>query len=619
MSSVRFPCRFLRSSVVDLLKDVVICGMFHYVIVDWVAMPFFSIRMSLFLFRKILPSDPPDLDSYLRMISKGSPEPDPRFMDFVRQEVPRLFRRGWDSRLYSDAALSSTLSTSACVENQRKFGGCRGWYNSGNSSILGRESFIESVLTTTRPPLLPPSNVRSVWTGGKWRIVSVPGFDMGLLKPLHTAMYNHLSKFSWLLRGDAKATKFKDFRSNLGEVFVSGDYESATDNLNQGVQKEILRLVLQNSDQVPQGIRLLAMRSMSLDLTDGLNTVHQSSGQMMGNLLSFPLLCLVNYLSFKYSIRREVPLRINGDDIVFRARPEEYELWKKNINLSGLVLSSGKTMVDSRYFTVNSCLFKSLRRGSKSIPFIRSKAFFDVLRDRDSLHALSGRFFSFCPGFRGSRKAALQVRWLRENRPVIEGSLRSLTRGLGLPLKLGVIMDAGMWDREAWYLSLEAERPLPMPFSEWQRRPAGFVYHRVEKITKEIKEEQKLVANAFVEGAWLPPLDRDDTSLWNEKLREGCFNWSDWSYQRSFGSLKRAKLLGLSHQNAKRYLRPSRLLFDRSHPRLIRYGVWRQGSSPIFERTYQELGVPLGPKEFNFFAPPAALCNSRIVNSDDMI
>jgi hypothetical protein len=67
-------------------------------------------------------------------------------------------------------------------------------------------------------------------------------------------MYNHLSMFPWLLRGEAKASRFKEFGTRDGEIFVSGDYESATDNLNGNLQREILDLILSQTTSVPKGI-----------------------------------------------------------------------------------------------------------------------------------------------------------------------------------------------------------------------------------------------------------------------------------------------------------------------------------------------------------------------------
>jgi hypothetical protein len=446
----------------------------------------------------------------------------------------------------------------------------------GKDSLFdGRESFIEAVLTSSRFPRLMPSRAVAIETAGKHRIVTVPDGNMSLLRPLHTIMYNHLSKNSWILRGDAKSRKFKEFSTTEGEVFVSGDYESATDNLHQEVQKEILRLVLQQCSHVPNGVRQMAMNSLSLLLNsrEDPTPVEQTCGQMMGNLLSFPLLCLVNYLCFKYFIPRDdVPVRINGDDIVFRSTEAEYNTWREGVVRSGLVLSEGKTMVDKRCFTLNSCLFYSEKEGVRGLPFLRAKAYFPV-KEQEAILGLKGRFLSFCPNFRGRGLSQLRVEWLRENVGLINASRRSLTRGLGLPVKLDEVMSCGQWDREAWYLSFEAERPLPSRLSEWSSRPVGYRYCRVEEVTKEIKREQKEVAAAFVASAWEPP--RDDIDEWNYDLVGACPNWSGFAYQRMSGRVKRARLLGLSVRNMRRFLRPDVKLFERASPRIHRFGVWR--------------------------------------------
>jgi hypothetical protein len=179
-------------------------------------------------------------------------------------------------------------------------------------------------------------------------------------------MYSHLSQFQWLLRGDAKSVRFKDFTPVEGEIFVSGDYENATDNLNAELQLAILDELLSRSYTVPTGVREHAMSIYNSALVcDGLtDPVIQRRGQLMGQLTSFPLLCLVNYITFRYSIRRPVPVRINGDDIVFRATPEEVTLWERNVAKGGLTLSLGKTLKHSRAFTLNSTPFWSTRKST---------------------------------------------------------------------------------------------------------------------------------------------------------------------------------------------------------------------------------------------------------------
>jgi len=104
------------------------------------------------------------------------------------------------------------------------------------------------------------------------------------------------------------------------------------------------------------------------------------------------------------------------------------------------------------------------------------------------------------------------------------------------------------------------------------RRPAGFTYHRVEKITKEMRLEQRAVAEAFVAAAWLPALENEGE--WEEDLVGCAPEFSTWLYRKSRGLRRRSRLLGLSTQNTKRFLAPARKLFEQANPKLIRQGIW---------------------------------------------
>nr|UYL95460.1 MAG: RNA-dependent RNA polymerase [Changdu Botou tick virus 1] len=544
-----------------------------------------SIAHTLFLFRKTLPSKEPDLESFLDGISKPSPSPDPEFLDFCKAEINKLFPVNWDRTLYPDACLRSTISTKSCAEQGRSKGGCRRWVlDNKMPDISSRDDFVEHVLSVERYQRPRPSRLVAVETGGKWRKITVPSGELSALKPLHQAIYNRLSNFSWLLRGKESVTKFKEFVSVAGEIFVSGDYESATDFLNSEVSKHCLMSILCRSRQVPTGIVQMAMDSLSLPVElrgeSGKTRVEdQRSGQMMGYLLSFPLLCLINYLTFRYAIRRDVPVKINGDDIVFRGTREEYETWQKVVGASGLVLSVGKTMISKRFFTLNSCLFESRRKDVKALPFIRSSALFPKDKDPESVMGITGRFRSFCPCYSGEKRSVLRTAFLKFNKDLLEVTQRSLTRGLGLPLNFPQLTESGLWSREAWYLSLEKEPSIPAPYSEWSTRPAGFKYIRVEKITEEIREAAKAVGSAWVEAAWQLPELPTSVDDWFDAMREGTYDWSGWINERTqqtrFNSArKRARLLGISPQNAARYLRPSRSLLNKADCKRRRIGVW---------------------------------------------
>jgi len=321
-----------------------------------------SIAMSLFLFRKCIPSPEPDCDLYVERMSRESPLPDGGFLHFVQQEVSKMFRPGWDREYYPNAALSATIPVKSCVQRSQGRGGARLEILSRPHKWNTREDFLlQSLAEETRTRFLP-SRVTSVETGGKHRIVSVGDVDMNILRPLHTAIYNRISRFDWLLRGEASVNCFQKFEAREGEVFVSGDYESATDNLNLWVQELILRKILRSATWVPEHVKEAAYDSQELGITGPSGvTCRVRTGQWMGNLLSFPLLCIVNYLAFRYYTgqRPDIPVKINGDDIVFRAPGEVACRWMSGVVGSGLTLSKGKTLLDHRYFTLNSRLFQA--------------------------------------------------------------------------------------------------------------------------------------------------------------------------------------------------------------------------------------------------------------------
>nr|UYL95452.1 MAG: RNA-dependent RNA polymerase [Tonghua Botou tick virus 3] len=521
-----------------------------------------SIAMSLFLFRKTLSSPEPDVREYAVRMSSSGTSCDQRFVEFARREVSKMFPVGWDAELYPNAALSSVLSRSSCSQAGRAKGGCRK-YVLGSSDISwnSHAKYVERVLTSEAEPALMPSRVAAVETGGKWRIISAADCRMSLLKPLNTAIYNKLSRFDWLLRGEAKVKSFKDFTRKPGEVFVSGDYESATDNLSMETQKSILSPILENATWVPNGIRDLAAASQQGILSFGGEEFLQRRGQLMGNLLSFPLLCIVNYLAFRYytgTRRGELPVKINGDDIVFRSSPEIAEKWMAGVKGSGLVLSRGKTMINGSYFSLNSKLF--VGRGKvKLVPSIRSTAF--GFKDvEDGVYSLRGRWKRVIQDFPCSRrkKVVLATHFLRLNVRFVVASRRSITRGLDMGIPYEAIMANNLWRRECFYLSFPKEDPLPISpkASENLRIPEGWECRRVENETEEMKEKNKEIGPLFVQLAW--NLDEcSDIKLAQARYEEQVRLAPAFRPSVIKSRKKQARLLKLSTANTRRFLKPS--------------------------------------------------------------
>jgi hypothetical protein len=465
--------------------------------------------------------------------------------------------------LYPNAVLNSVLPVKSCVQRSLGQGGSRleGLSRWSSEAWDARQTFALRCLSEGTKINLLPSRVTAVDSGGKWRVVSVGDVEMNILRPLHSAIYNHISRFEWLLRGEAVGSKFKSFTAREGEVFVSGDYESATDNLNMHVQKVIMEGILEGCRWVPDHVKQLALSSQQMNLVTSSGAVLvQQRGQLMGNLLSFPLLCLVNYLAFRYYTGgdRSIPVKINGDDIVFRASKRFANRWMRKVVGSGLTLSVGKTMVSPRYFTVNSCLFKATRGNVRRLPVLRSTAL-GFRKPEDGVASLYGRWRRVRRDFfyGGSRRLVLEKTFLKVNVPYIVASRRSVTRGLGMSFSYEALCQTSLWNRECWYLSFEKEDPLPLSPAQLDqaRVPTDWQLRRVDDITKEIRDISRGVGAAFVECAWSPAtLVRSDENYgWKEEVSQAPF----YAPLKSMPIRRKARLLGLSVRNARRFLRPA--------------------------------------------------------------
>jgi len=509
-----------------------------------------SVLGSLFLFRKRFPVlISPSIGHYMAKMSEDQGPPADGFIAFCSQELNKMFPFGWD-RSWSAKVRGTTLSPSSCLESSRKRG--------GNLGVLARQEWLDRKMfcdhLTDRYSRWHPnvSRVKLVVakTDGKDRIVSKNSVDASVLNPYHTLLYDHLTRFDWCLRGDARASKFVDFVSMKGEVFVSGDYESATDNLNLSVARHILGFVGRRCWKVPLFVREAACRTLECELTaDGHETVRVKRGQLMGNFMSFPLLCLQNYLAFRFLVRREVPVRINGDDIVFRATPKEAKAWSDGVVDCGLTLSKGKTVVSSSWFSLNSTFFTAGRVHVKQAPVIRSTAWFKGL---DDLTSLSGRWDTLkC--FGGDKRRYLQIQFLRRYEDQVWFSQRSLRRGWGWSISETVLRQSRLIAREWFYSSLPAESDSPLP-----RVIKGYFKTSIPEGWRKVwssGSDDPRFGEELVAHCWDPQIAQSASEAVDWK--QGTFR-----YVHSPLSRFRAKLLGVNLKGLRTYLRGCRVLLD---------------------------------------------------------
>jgi hypothetical protein len=492
-------------------------------------------------------------------------------LQFAVHMTKKLFPSGWD-KFYQDKCTTITLPITSCAESGRSEGGCRGL---DQQARWDRMKFAEYVSESVAPKARGISLVQAVMADGKWRIISIPPRVDNALRPLHHCLYDHLSRQDWCLRGDAKPSRFKRFTTVEGEVFTSGDYESATDNLNSEVQLAILSTVLSQSRHIPPGIVSHALGSYSSLLSpekrgiaNSTNCVEQRRGQLMGQLTSFPLLCLVNYITFKYFIRRDVPVRVNGDDIVFRSTPQEAARWRRGVVVGGLTLSPGKTLQSKRFFSLNSCLFRSARKAPKFVPFVRPKAIWSLKEKQcEKIASLKDRFYSSTVGFGKGRASVFQKLFLVANSDSILRSRRSLTRGLGIKVGREVLEAVGLWHRELFYLEAVDEPPLPFgSFSQYRTNDLPTGWTRVSPRwypSAVVDGWSRRFTHLTIANAWSRPVLSDSCAekRWMAECDVGCSPWglSSWVCPRM------RKLLKLSRKQLWRYvcLRRNHSVFGR--------------------------------------------------------
>jgi len=399
--------------------------------------------------KKLMPDSCRCMDStLLRGVAdglQGSPcSLPPGYISFCRKVTSRLFPKGWDSGLYENECLSCSPSLSGTIDSNRKEGGSLG-------TDIDHSSFLDVVTGVQRFELpRPEAQLMVVQSAGKPRPLTKFSSESLVLKPLHKSIYNRLSQFRWLCRGDLDDRKLSraGFSAKEGETLVSGDYKGATDNLPIEVAEAILSELLKNAVCVPQDVRAYAMlilRPLVWNLEEGLSFV-PSVGQMMGSYLSFPLLCLQNYTAFSWAARSEgikvseIPLLINGDDILYQSKPSFAPVWMSVVSQLGLEVERTKTSVDPSFGSLNSTLVRWVGVNLRVIPTFR----FGMFRRADDVSSLPDTFRSFLRGRKSSLRFKAAREFFRWHLPVLRSTRLTLPelgfRGL-LAWRMGVLFD----------------------------------------------------------------------------------------------------------------------------------------------------------------------------------
>lgn len=210
--------------------------------------------------------------------------------------------------------------------------------------------------------------IEVVFSSGKPRIVTLySGFNNEVLTPLHKALYGRIKRKGWLLVGPPTE---KNINALGGDDYISADYSSATDNIKIMYVKECVSVLIEKG----QGLSDDEIRCLKVVSSLTFDGTCAASGQPMGSLMSFPLLCLINKslndlalqdMVVEKKIRRKDAVGhrclINGDDLVTREIGDGtlMERIAYHGNEVGMTLNKQKTMKSPTEAEINSTLFVS--------------------------------------------------------------------------------------------------------------------------------------------------------------------------------------------------------------------------------------------------------------------
>nr|UJQ92897.1 MAG: putative RNA-dependent RNA polymerase [Narnaviridae sp.] len=235
-------------------------------------------------------------------------------------------------------------------------------------------------------PLDPPSHspiVKAVALSEplKVRMITAAEADTKVLQPFQKALWQYLgNQPQFCLTNGVKApwSEHEDFENDTlpwiyriekmiqeihknspesDSLWLSGDYDAATDNFLMEVTESLIEGILSEISHEPTRNWVRWETSSHEILYPKGRSGKQTSGQLMGSLLSFPLLCFLNDFSLVEAGFPPKTYLINGDDVVARGSLDKINSWRNTADSVGLKLSIGKNFIDSSFCTVNSQLF----------------------------------------------------------------------------------------------------------------------------------------------------------------------------------------------------------------------------------------------------------------------
>jgi len=451
-----------------------------------------EIQMAFQSIKKLLPPSCPCMEGSMLSdlkdrLTRPPPVLSPQYIAFCRNIVAGLFPSGWD-RGWESKTETFSPSLSSCIDSSRSSGG-----QLSKLAADGQDTWRRGLKTLTHVELV--GELLLVDSAGKPRPLTRFSVDSTVLSPLHDLIYDHLSKQPWLLRGEVSTTKLFEagFRRERGSL-VSGDYVSASDNLPIEIAELILDVLWSSSRTVPASVFSFAVAAqrpvLNFEDQDHLrDSFVPTIGQMMGSYLCFPLLCIQNYLAFRWAaevagLDSTPPVLINGDDILFQHKDDGfYNVWVETIVGVGFEVEHTKTSCSASFGTINSTLLRW--REGNLVPIRTYKM--GMLRRSEHPSNLGASFDTFCKVGDKRRWFIAGLEFLQYHSYILGWNCVAQDMGFRGRLARSVWRNAwggALWLRESVLRSasdLPALEPLPCPHSivmkseEFQSFPADLI------------------------------------------------------------------------------------------------------------------------------------------------
>jgi hypothetical protein len=207
----------------------------------------------------------------------------------------------------------------------------------------------------------------------KVRVISKgPGLTYMLLKPLQMFLREHLSRHR-TFRFTGQPVSQSEIQDILGsklpstESFLSVDYSDATNEIaswaSDCAMNEISRVLKLTPEE-----SMLALTSLTGHVIEHAKQQRpQLNGQLMGGILSFPILCIVNAAILRATLEisrgrkiklADAPLTVNGDDAVLKVSTVGgYQIWERLGRIAGLNPSPGKVYFSREFLNMNSTTY----------------------------------------------------------------------------------------------------------------------------------------------------------------------------------------------------------------------------------------------------------------------